>query len=140
MLAYAKAPAFSFFTERDLHLTVLSLATAGLLVAGTRVRLGMAAAWLRPLLACGRLSYEIYLTHGFVVLAVTAWFYGHGAPADAVYPLLGVALVLCWALGALVERVWSAPANHWLRRRLGERHDVAAAPLAPAPAASRAQT
>ena len=119
VLAYAKAPAFIYFTDRDLHLTVLSLASAGLMVAGTRVQLGAtAAAWLRPLLAYGRLSYEIYLTHAFLVLAAAAWFHGHGAPAGALYPLLGVTLVLCWALGALVERCWSAPANRWLRRRL----------------------
>ena len=116
VLAYAKAPAFIYFSDRDLHLTLLSLATAGLLVAGARVQLGAtAAAWLRPLLSCGRLSYEIYLTHGFLVLAASAWFHGHDAPPDAVYPLLGVTLVLCWALGALVERCWSAPANRWLR-------------------------
>jgi peptidoglycan/LPS O-acetylase OafA/YrhL len=118
VLAYAKTPVFLYFTERDLNLTLLSLATAGLLVAGARVQLGaMAAACLRPLLACGRLSYEIYLTHMFVVLSAAAWFNGNGAPASLVYPVLGVTLVLCWALGALVERVWSAPANRWLRKR-----------------------
>jgi peptidoglycan/LPS O-acetylase OafA/YrhL len=74
--------------------------------------------WPRPLLACGRLSYEIYLTHRFVVLAAAAWFRQSGKPAGAVYPLLGATLVVCWALGALVERFWSAPANRWLRRRL----------------------
>jgi hypothetical protein len=46
-----------------------------------------------------------------------AWFRSHGEPAAAVYPLLGVTLVLCWALGALVERLWSAPANRRLRAR-----------------------
>jgi peptidoglycan/LPS O-acetylase OafA/YrhL len=133
VLAYAKAPAFRYFTDRDLHLTVLSLATAGLVVAGARVQLGAtAAAWLRPLLACGRLSYEIYLTHGFLVLAASAWFQAHDAPAHAVYPLLGVTLVLCWALGALVERAWSAPANRWLRQRLGAGGHAPALPLAPA--------
>jgi peptidoglycan/LPS O-acetylase OafA/YrhL len=118
VLAYARAPAFRYFSERGLHLTLLSLATAGLMVAGTRVQLrGAGPAWLRPLLACGRLSYEIYLTHMFVVLSVVAWFHRHGDPVGAVYPLLGVTLVLCWALGALVEHFWSAPANRWLRAR-----------------------
>jgi peptidoglycan/LPS O-acetylase OafA/YrhL len=135
VLAYGKAPAFRYFADRDLHLMVLSLATAGLMVAGARVQLGAAgAAWLRPLRACGRLSYEIYLTHMFVVLAAVAWFRGHGAPAGAVYPLLAVTLVLCWALGALVERFWSAPANRWLRVRFSapEKTRPARAPTAPA--------
>jgi peptidoglycan/LPS O-acetylase OafA/YrhL len=122
VLAYARAPAFRYFTARDLHLTLLSLATAGLLVAGARVRLGKAAAaWLRPLLACGRASYEIYLTHMFVVLSAVAWFRRHGEPGGALYPLLGVTLASCWALGALVERFWSAPLNRWLRSRWGSR-------------------
>jgi len=34
VLAYARAPAFRYFADRDLHLTVLALATAGLVVAG----------------------------------------------------------------------------------------------------------
>jgi peptidoglycan/LPS O-acetylase OafA/YrhL len=141
VLAYAKAPAFRYFADRDLHLTVLSLATAGLMVAGTRVQLGAAgAAWLRPLLACGRLSYEIYLTHMFVVLAAVAWFRSHGGPAGAVYPLLGVTLVLCWALGALVERFWSAPANRWLRQPLGARESARPRRPSSAPAASRSRT
>jgi peptidoglycan/LPS O-acetylase OafA/YrhL len=127
VLAYAKAPSYRYFTDRDLHLTVLSLATAGLLIAGTRVQLGAAAAaWLRPILACGRLSYEIYLTHVFVVLGAVAWFQRSGKPAGAVYPLLGATLVSCWALGALVERVLSAPANRWLRLRLRGRRAVGA--------------
>ncbi len=120
VLSYAKAPAWRYFHDRDLHLTVLALATAGLLVAATRVQLGAAAAaWLRPLSSCGRLSYEIYLSHMFVVLGAVTWFYGSGKPTNAVWPLLGVTLVLCWGLGALVERTISAPANRWLRERLG---------------------
>ncbi|HVZ35922.1 MAG TPA: acyltransferase family protein, partial [Polyangiaceae bacterium] len=99
VLAYARAPAFRHFTDRDLHLTLLSIATAGLMIAGVRIQLGKTAAtWFRPLLACGRSSYEIYLTHMFVVLAAVAWFRRHGQPAGALYPLLGVTLVLCWAL------------------------------------------
>lgn len=123
VLAYGKTPPFRYFTDRDLHLMVLSLATAALMVAGARVQLGARASkLLRPLLACGRLSYEIYLTHMFVVLAAVAWFKRAGSPAAALYPLLGATLVLCWVLGALVERGLSAPANRWLRRKSSPVH------------------
>jgi len=60
-----------------------------------------------------------------VVLAATSWFQRNGAPPGAVYPLLGAILIACWALGALVEHGWSAPANRWLRQQLGARPAVA---------------
>lgn len=118
VLAYARAEPATFFGDRRLHLTALSLAVAALLVAGARVQLGkLALAWLRPLLACGRLSYEIYLTHMFVVMTAVALHRRLGSPAGLVYLLVGATLVACWALGALVERYISGPANHWLRLR-----------------------
>jgi peptidoglycan/LPS O-acetylase OafA/YrhL len=122
VLLYAKSPQLQYFGDRDLHLTLLALGTAALMVAGVRVTVGStAAALLRPLIACGRRSYEIYLTHGFVVLAAVAWFQARGAPPGAVYPLVGAVLALSWCLGAAVERWLSAPANRWLRGKFDAR-------------------
>jgi peptidoglycan/LPS O-acetylase OafA/YrhL len=132
VLTYAHLPQLAFFTDRDLHLTLLAVGTAALMVAGVRVTLGAkAATCLRPLSACGRLSYEIYLTHAFVVLAAVAWFRALGQPPAAVYPLLAGVLSVSWALGAGVERWLSAPANRWLR---GERSAPPRARNASAPA------
>jgi peptidoglycan/LPS O-acetylase OafA/YrhL len=120
VLTYAHLPQLRYLTDRDLHLTVLALGTAALMVAGVRVRVSaITTRWLRPLLACGRLSYEIYLTHAFVVLGAVAWFRAQGQPPAAVYPLLAAILVASWALGAAVERWLSAPANRWLRGKRG---------------------
>jgi peptidoglycan/LPS O-acetylase OafA/YrhL len=62
------------------------------------------ARWLQSF---GRLSYEIYLTHMFVVFAVVRIM-----PSYWAYPL---AIVLCWLLGAAVSRAMqrfvSAPAK-----------------------------
>jgi peptidoglycan/LPS O-acetylase OafA/YrhL len=122
VLAFAKTPTFRALTDRDLHLTLLSLATAGLLVASTRIRLGaVAAALLRPLMSFGRYSYEVYLTHMFVVLFAVKIYNERQMPAAAAYPLLAAILLACWALGALLERWFSAPANRWLRRELAGR-------------------
>jgi peptidoglycan/LPS O-acetylase OafA/YrhL len=122
VLVYGKAPQVAYFSSRGLHLTLLSLGTACLMVAGARVTIGsFTAALLRPLLAYGRSSYEIYLTHAFVVLTAVSWFRARGEPPDAVYPLLAAVLALSWCLGAAVERWFSAPANRWLRGRLGAR-------------------
>ena len=126
VLTYAHLPQLRYFTDRDLHLTPLALGTAALMVAGARVTLGPnIATCLRPLLACGRLSYEIYLTHAFVVLTAVAGFRALGEPPAAVYPLLAAILTLSWALGAGVERWLSAPANRRLR---GERSALSSAP------------
>lgn len=70
---------------------------------------------LRPLAAYGCLSYEIYLTHMFVVLLAVAKFERHALPADATPALVAVVLAASWGLGALVERYISLPSNRRLR-------------------------
>ncbi|HEX8776597.1 MAG TPA: acyltransferase family protein, partial [Rhodanobacter sp.] len=71
--------------------------------------------WLR---AWGRMSYEIYLTHMFVVFAVVRLYrFVGGDPAHGwLWYLPGLAL--CWLLGTAVERWLSAPCERWLRSRL----------------------
>ncbi|GAA0723821.1 acyltransferase [Dokdonella soli] len=71
--------------------------------------------WLRSL---GRLSYEVYLTHMFVVFAVVGWFRASGG--DLYYGFLWYvpAVLLSWALGALIAHAYSIPCDRWLRRRL----------------------
>lgn len=67
----------------------------------------------------GRWSYEIYLTHMFVVFAVVDGFAAFGwGKAEGQWAAL-VALAGSWALGAAVGRWGSEPANRWLRARLG---------------------
>jgi peptidoglycan/LPS O-acetylase OafA/YrhL len=71
--------------------------------------------WLRSF---GRLSYEIYLSHMFVVIAVVRLF--RLAGADMKWGVLWYlpAVPLCWLLGAAVARWISAPCERWLRARL----------------------
>jgi peptidoglycan/LPS O-acetylase OafA/YrhL len=69
------------------------------------------------LIALGRLSYEIYLTHMFVVYSLVALLRAcDGDPRRGwlwYLPLVG----LTWLLGALVARLWSQPCERaWLRR------------------------
>jgi peptidoglycan/LPS O-acetylase OafA/YrhL len=101
---------------------LLLTASAMALVLGMhwRVAYGVASpmrglGWLR---SCGRLSYEIYLTHMFVVTAVVRLFRASGAPRtwDVLWYLPAVAL--CWLLGSLVARYVSVPSERALRRRL----------------------
>jgi peptidoglycan/LPS O-acetylase OafA/YrhL len=97
-------------------LLVLTGATAMLVLGfhwGARPPAG--TAWLRAL---GRASYEVYLTHMFVVFALVRVFRATGG--DLRWGVLWYvpAIALSWLLGAVVERHLSTPANAWLRRRL----------------------
>lgn len=71
--------------------------------------------WLRSF---GRLSYEIYLSHMFVVYTVVRLFRMYGA--DMQWGVLWYlpAVPLCWLLGAAVARWISVPCERWLRTRL----------------------
>ncbi|RUL64023.1 acyltransferase [Dyella dinghuensis] len=73
---------------------------------------------LNGLRSFGRLSYEIYLSHMFVVMAVVRLF--HLTGADMTWGILWYlpAVPLCWLLGAAVARWISVPCERWLRARL----------------------
>ncbi len=70
-----------------------------------------------PLRLLGRRSYEIYLTHMFVVIGGFALYLRAGGPPHAV-PILFIGVILCAAaLGEFVGRWYSDPLNRLLRRR-----------------------
>ncbi len=74
----------------------------------------------QPFLAFGRRSYEIYLTHMFVVFALFDWFVKFGKPTFLVPILFLVTIAVSGVLGELVARFYSEPANRWLRARFGD--------------------
>jgi len=72
---------------------------------------------LAPLLRIGRYSYEIYLTHMFVVFTFFAFFLRAGKPLRLV-PVLFVSVVLVSGLlGAVVANLYSEPMNRFLRSK-----------------------
>lgn len=106
---------------RDGMMLVLTL-SAACLVVGLHWRQAIlptapwrALGWLRSF---GRLSYEIYLTHMFVVFALVAWFRSAGADMRNGFCWYLPIVALCWLLGALVARWYSEPCDRALRRRL----------------------
>ncbi|MEQ1505314.1 MAG: acyltransferase [Myxococcota bacterium] len=77
------------------------------------------AAWTAPLRWLGRWSYEVYLTHMFVVFAIVDLYaaIGWGKPEGAwAYP---AALAGSAAVGVAFGKAWSVPADRALRARLG---------------------
>ena len=67
----------------------------------------------------GRCSYEIYLTHMFVVLGLMhpfRYLFGAAPAASSAYPVTyAIMLVLSILLGYAVERFFSDPLNKVLR-------------------------
>ncbi len=72
---------------------------------------------LEPLLMAGQRSYEVYLTHMFVVFAFFDWFVSRGKPMAAVPALFVIVIVVAVALGDVVSRFYSEPMNRYLRAR-----------------------
>lgn len=105
---------------------VLTLSTACLLL-GLHWRQQLAPraglrglGWLR---AQGRRSYEIYLTHMFVVYSLVALFKAGGGDMRGGWLWYVPTVLLCWGLGELVARRFSDPVERALRARwLGGRN------------------
>jgi len=106
---------------RDGYMLLLALSALCLLLACTqRQRRGdwrpwRALGWLR---SWGRLSYEIYLSHMFVVFAMVRLFKFAGGDLRLGFFWYPLTLPLCWLLGVAVERWLSLPCERWLRARL----------------------
>lgn len=106
---------------RDGYMLLLALSALCLLLAcAQRQRRGDWHAsrgldWLR---SWGRLSYEIYLSHMFVVFAVVRIFRLAGGDLHWGFLWYLLALPLCWLLGLAVERWLSVPCERWLRASL----------------------
>lgn len=74
---------------------------------------------LFPLLAIGRKSYEVYLTHMFAVLALFAAFVHLGKPMQAVPLLFLLAIGTAGLLGWVVSVIYTEPMNRLVRKRTG---------------------
>jgi peptidoglycan/LPS O-acetylase OafA/YrhL len=73
-----------------------------------------------PLVRMGRLSYEVYLTHIFVVIGLFDLFLVVGRPVRVVPVLFVGVVLLSGVFGAVVSRGYSEPMNRWLRKRWEE--------------------
>ncbi len=107
------------FGRYGLNFTILALATCMIIVAAAQTR------WRSPrlftaFLPFGRRSYEIYLSHMFVVFGFFHLFVSLGKPLRAI-PVLFIAVILvAGVLGEFVARFYSEPMNRWLRKKWGE--------------------
>jgi peptidoglycan/LPS O-acetylase OafA/YrhL len=114
-----------FIANSGLDMTIIALGTCMIAIAAAQTR-WKGPRLLAPLLRLGQRSYEVYLTHMFVVFAFFAIFVKYGSPLWCV-PLLFVATIVgAAAAGDIVARFFSEPLDrmlreHWSdeRRQLG---------------------
>ncbi len=102
-----------------LTMTIIAVGTCMVIVAAAQTH-WRSPRLFAPFLLLGRRSYEIYLTHMFVVFALLHFFLAAGKPMIGV-PVFFLGVILLGALlGELVARFYSEPMNHWLRKRWGD--------------------
>jgi peptidoglycan/LPS O-acetylase OafA/YrhL len=97
--------------RRGLHVDVVAIATC-LLMTGGVLRSVPGSRWSWPLRWMGSHSYEIYLSHMFVLIALNPYTM-RWRPPLALW--IATAVVLSSVLGYLVSRFLSEPANRLLR-------------------------
>jgi peptidoglycan/LPS O-acetylase OafA/YrhL len=99
-----------------LNMTILVLGTC-LFIAACAQTQWKAPRLLLPLLRIGQYSYEVYLTHMFVVFVLFDLFLKVGHPMRLVPVLFVSTILIAGALGALVATFYSEPMNRFLRSR-----------------------
>jgi peptidoglycan/LPS O-acetylase OafA/YrhL len=105
--------------ESGLDMTIIALGTCMVIIAAAQTQ-WKGPRLLTPLLHLGQRSYEVYLTHMFVIFAFFAIFVHYGSPIWSV-PLLFAATVIVTAfVGEMVARYFSEPINRMLRARWSE--------------------
>ena len=130
---------FSWQTRRDwlgvtgLRMTILGIGTS-MFIAATAQTQWKAPRILSPLLKIGQYSYEVYLTHMFVVYGFFGLFLDAGRQMRLVPVLFVSTILIAGLLGAAVANLYSEPMNRLLRSysEIGHRtvtpFQVAAAP------------
>ncbi len=114
----------------DLGMTVLAVGTCMILAVAAESRWQMPRPF-RLLLTFGRRSYEIYLTHMFIVFLCFNLFMKMGRSLLLIPVLFLVVVLLSGTLGELIGRFYSEPANRWLRARWTNEPRSLGLPVAP---------
>jgi peptidoglycan/LPS O-acetylase OafA/YrhL len=102
-----------------LSMTILAIGTCMVIVASAQTR-WHAPNLLAPVLSLGRRSYEVYLTHAFIVLGFFHLFLAAGKPMRGIVVLFVGTILVSALLGEIVGRFYSEPMNGWLREKWGD--------------------
>jgi peptidoglycan/LPS O-acetylase OafA/YrhL len=109
--------AYAWIPERTgLYMSAVGIGAAMLIAVAAQTG-WRSPRFLSPLLLAGQRSYEIYLTHMFVVIALAGAFVATGKTMWAVPIFFIGVLIVAGLLGEAVARFYSEPINRWLRGR-----------------------
>ncbi|MGH9717204.1 MAG: acyltransferase family protein [Candidatus Acidiferrales bacterium] len=122
ILAFSSMPFMWPLGRRGLDETILAIGTCLIIIAAAQTQWRSPRAFV-PALLLGQRSYEVYLTHMFVVFAFFDLFVKMGKPMRMVPVLFVVAIVISSLLGDLMARLYSEPMNRLLRKRMGDVYD-----------------
>ena len=109
----------SFLGRFGLDMTVLAAGTCMFIVAVTQTQ-WRSPRFLNPLLNLGQRSYEVYLTHMFVVFGLFYIFTLAGRPMSGVPVLFMLVIFIAGLIGEVVARFYSEPMNQLIRKRFAE--------------------
>ena len=105
--------------DSGIDMTIVAIGSSMIIVAAAQSR-WRSPRIASPLVKLGQRSYEVYLTHMFVVLTMFRLFVSTGKSLRTV-PILFIGVILASSLlGALVARFYSEPMNRMLRQRWGD--------------------
>jgi peptidoglycan/LPS O-acetylase OafA/YrhL len=119
-----------------LDMTLLAVGTCMLIAAAVQTR-WRSPRLLSPMLKLGQHSYEVYLTHMFLVFALFQIFVAIGTPMIGVPALFLVVILWSGLFGELVARFYSEPTNRFLRERWGDSANRLGSVIEPDEAAMR---
>lgn len=108
--------AYTWLGDIGLEMTVLAVGTCLVIIAAAQTQ-WKAPRLLTPLLNLGQRSYEVYLTHMFVVFAFFHVFLATGKRLVAVPAFFLGVIILAALLGEWTARFFSEPMNRFLRER-----------------------
>jgi peptidoglycan/LPS O-acetylase OafA/YrhL len=123
ILCFAAQPANLAFERTGLDMTVLALGICSLITAAAQTN-WTSPRVLRSLLLLGQYSYEVYLTHMFIVFALFHLYLRAGRHVAAVPVLFLSVIVISGLLGGFVARTFSEPLNHSIRMRWRSPHQA----------------
>jgi peptidoglycan/LPS O-acetylase OafA/YrhL len=105
--------------RNGLSMSILSVGTCMVILAAAQSQ-WKSPRLLTPLRKLGQRSYEIYLTHIFLVIPLFTLFLVAGKPMPAIPALFLSVILLAPILGELIARLYSEPLNRILRSKFGD--------------------
>ncbi len=119
VLGFSSQPFMFGLGSKGIDETILAVGTCMVIIVAAQTR-WKSPRVLDPLLRLGQRSYEVYLTHMFVVFAFFNVFVSMEEPMTLVPILFVSTVIVATLLGDAVANLYSEPMNRLLRERWGE--------------------